>query len=114
MWESEGKTYDLSASEYITKLSDWVLKQLDDPAIFPTDGSAYPKNFEQVISKIWKRLARIYFHIYYHHWDWIQKVEAEAHVNTCFKHFYYFSQEFHLVKPEEFAPVENVVKKLIT
>ena len=29
----------------------------------------------------------------------------EAHVNSCYKHFYYFVCEFSLVDPKEFEPL---------
>ena len=31
--------------------------------------------------------------------------QQEAHVNTCYKHFYYFVQEFKLIDPKELEPL---------
>lgn len=30
---------------------------------------------------------------------------AEAHVNTCYKHFYYFVKEFSLIDTKELEPL---------
>lgn len=32
----------------------------------------------------------------------------EAHVNTCYKHFYYFVQEFELVSAKELEPLAEM------
>lgn len=32
----------------------------------------------------------------------------EAHVNACYKHFYYFVTEFSLVESKEFEPLVSV------
>lgn len=32
----------------------------------------------------------------------------EAHVNACYKHFYYFVREFSLVETKEFEPLVSV------
>lgn len=58
----------------------------------------YPKDFIKYIQTIFKRLFRIYAHIYYSHFDKIVSIQAEAHLNTCFKHFYFFSNEFNLIR----------------
>ena len=29
----------------------------------------------------------------------------EAHVNTCYKHFYFFAVEFKLIESQEFEPL---------
>jgi hypothetical protein len=39
---------------------------------------------------IFKRLFRVYAHIYHSHFQKIVGLGAEAHLNTCFKHFIYF------------------------
>ncbi|RWS12401.1 MOB kinase activator-like 3, partial [Dinothrombium tinctorium] len=39
-------------------------------------------------------------------------IGAEAHVNTCYKHFYYFVKEFELVSNKEFEPLAELTRKL--
>lgn len=36
----------------------------------------------------------------------------EAHVNTCYKHFYYFITEFDLVPPKELEPLKDMTEKI--
>ena len=32
----------------------------------------------------------------------------EAHVNTCYKHFYHFVMEFELINPKELEPLQEM------
>ena len=41
---------------------------------------------------IFKRLFRVYAHIYHSHFKNVCGLGEEAHLNTCFKHFMYFAQ----------------------
>jgi MOB kinase activator 1 len=36
----------------------------------------------------------------------------EAHLNTCFKHFYYFIDEFDLVEKKEMIPLQDLIDNL--
>jgi len=38
----------------------------------------------------------------------------ETHLNTCFKHFVYFIQEFSLVEKKELAPLQELIDRLTT
>jgi hypothetical protein len=42
----------------------------------------------------------------------LTKIEAEAHSNTLFKHFYYFVKEYNLVEEKEFAPLADLIEKI--
>lgn len=68
-------------------------------------GTPFPKNFLQVVKKILSRLFRVFVHVYIHHFDRIAQLGSEAHVNTCYKHFYYFIREFSLVDQRELEPL---------
>lgn len=68
-------------------------------------GVPFPKNFQQVCTKILTRLFRVFVHVYIHHFDSILSMGAEAHVNTCYKHFYYFVTEFGLIDTKELEPL---------
>ena len=37
-------------------------------------------------------------------------IGAEPHVNTCYKHFYYFVTEFHLINEKEFEPLKEMTR----
>jgi len=107
------KSTELCAFDYIKELMLWVSDQMDDEGIFPstTDGK-FPKNFIKTVKKIWTRLIRVYFHVYYHHWPQIEKVEAEPHVNTSFKWLYYASMEFQIMEQTDLDPMKEVIKKI--
>ncbi len=72
----------------------------------------FPRNFVSVIKNIFKRLFRVYAHIYYNHFHKIVSLGEEAHLNTCFKHFYYFIEEFELVERREMAPLHDLIDNL--
>eukprot|EP00298_Acanthocystis_sp_HF-20_P029007 c7872_g1_i1.p1 GENE.c7872_g1_i1~~c7872_g1_i1.p1 ORF type:complete len:219 (-),score=96.87 c7872_g1_i1:53-709(-) len=116
LW-ADGKDYKtpvkVSAPKYVDLLMSWVQTQLDDEAIFPSKvGVPFPKNFDKVVKNIFKRLFRVYAHIYHSHFDEIASFGAEAHLNTCFKHFVYFVQEFGLVEKSELAPMEALIESI--
>lgn len=58
-----------------------------------------------MVRKILSRLFRVFVHVYIHHFDRIAQMGSEAHVNTCYKHFYYFVKEFSLIDPKELEPL---------
>ncbi|MGH0172132.1 UNVERIFIED_CONTAM: hypothetical protein FKN15_002956 [Acipenser sinensis] len=68
-------------------------------------GIPFPKNFIQICKKIVCRLFRVFVHVYIHHFDRIILMGAEAHVNTCYKHFYYFGTELNLIDRKELEPL---------
>ncbi len=37
-------------------------------------------------------------------------IGAEPHVNTCYKHFFYFVTEFHLLHEKEFEPLKEMTR----
>uniref|UniRef100_A0A3B4ATP2 Uncharacterized protein n=1 Tax=Periophthalmus magnuspinnatus TaxID=409849 RepID=A0A3B4ATP2_9GOBI len=42
----------------------------------------------------------------------VQLPEAEAHINTCYKHYYYFITEFHLIDSSELEPLKEMTEKI--
>ena len=109
------KPIKCSAPEYINALFTWVDEQINDPRIFPIEeGAPFPANFrKEIIQPILKRLFRVYGHLYHHHIQKIVQLDAEAHLNTCFKHFLYFVKEFKLVSDREFAPLKNTIDGML-
>ncbi|TRZ13629.1 hypothetical protein HGM15179_013470 [Zosterops borbonicus] len=59
----------------------------------------------KICKKILCRLFRVFVHVYIHHFDRIILMGAEAHVNTCYKHFYYFVTELNLIDRKELEPL---------
>lgn len=107
---ADGKTYkkptQMPANQYVSLLMEWIESQTNDQKLFPADDNTpFPKAFLGVAKTIFKRLFRVFAHIYYSHFDAVQNIGAEAHVNTCYKHFYYFVTEFKLVDLKEMEPL---------
>ena len=59
-----------------------------------------------ILYQILTRLYRDFVHVYVHHFDRLMSIGAEPHVNTCYKHFYYFVTEFSLINDKEFEPLK--------
>jgi len=109
------KPIKVSAPEYVDLLMSWVETQLNDEHIFPLQlGTPFPKKFkENYVMVIFKRLFRVYAHIYHSHFQKIVGLGAEAHLNTCFKHFIYFVHEFKLIDPKELEPLKDLIDSLM-
>lgn len=78
----------------------------------PPSDVPFPKSFLAQVKVIFKRLFRVYAHIYYSHFDKIMSLSAEAHLNTCFKHFSVFVKEFELVDAKELQPLAHLIENL--
>jgi len=107
------KPIKCSAPKYIDYLMTWVQDQLDDETLFPSKiGVKFPPNFQNIVRTILKRLFRVYAHIYHQHFKEIVSLGEEAHLNTSFKHFIYFVQEFQLIEKKELAPLQELIDRL--
>ncbi|KAL5007805.1 hypothetical protein ScPMuIL_016611 [Solemya velum] len=103
----------LPAPQYISLLMEWVEAQINDEHIFPVRvGVPFPKNYMQVIKKMLTRLFRVFVHVYIHHFDKLVALGAEAHINTCYKHFYYFVTEYSLVDKKELEPLRDMTERI--
>ena len=108
------KPIQCTAPVYIDHLFVWVENQVDDPRLFPQGGdSTFPDDFQSAVKKIFTRLFRVYAHIYHSHFSQICSLGAEAHLNTLFKHFVFFTSAFGLVKREELAPLGELVDGIL-
>lgn len=104
----------VSAPQYIEYMFDWIDEQISNPAIFPVDDDGkFPRNFSSIVKNIFRRIFRLYGHIYYSHFEKIKDVGAEAHLNSCFKHLIYFIREFQLVDKKELAPLKKLIDKML-
>ena len=92
---------------------NWIQAQLDDESIFPSKiGTPFPKNFVALVKNIFKRLFRVYAHMYHSHFPKIVALGEEAHLNTSFKHFIYLCNEFQLVEKKDLAPLSELIETL--
>jgi len=115
LWQ-DGKQFKkptkMSAPDYIDRLFAWAGEQIADPNLFPVEpGARFPSGFMKQVKVIYKRLFRVYGHIYHCHFDKIKSLGANAHLNTCFKHFIYFIKEFQLVKDADLEPLQKLIDK---
>ncbi|KAK5638051.1 hypothetical protein RI129_012346 [Pyrocoelia pectoralis] len=107
------KPTQLPAREYVSNLMDWIETQINNQTLFPcTSDLPFPKNFTSHCSKILARLHRVFVHVYIHHFQNIVTIAAEAHVNTCYKHFFYFVTEFELVSQKELEPLAEMASRI--
>ena len=104
------KPLKVSANEYIDHLMTWVENQIHNETLFPNEiGVKFPSKFRKVIKLIFKRFFRVYAHIYHSHFNDIIFLEAEPHLNTSFKHFVHFIDEFQLVDEKELQPLKDLI-----
>jgi len=115
LWKDGGKYKKptrVPAPVYIDNLLNWVNDQISNPNLFPVDEAArFPSNFMKQVKVIYKRLFRLYAHVYWSHFEKMRTIGANAHLNTCFKHFVYFILEFDLVDKKGMAPLEKFIEK---
>jgi cellulose synthase/poly-beta-1,6-N-acetylglucosamine synthase-like glycosyltransferase len=89
------KPVKLCARVYVENLNLWVEEQLNDDKIFPGDVSApFPANFLAVVKTIFKRLFRIYAHIYHHHYENIRYEDTMIDDSPI---FLFFSFSFYFL-----------------
>ena len=102
----------MPAYKYVGLLMSWIERLINTESVFPTKlYTHFPKNFLQIIQTIFRRLFRVYAHIYHHHFCHVVTLDMQRHVNTCFKHFLYFSDKFDLIDEEELAPLNELIQK---
>ncbi|KAH8410661.1 hypothetical protein KR009_011105 [Drosophila setifemur] len=116
LW-ADGELYKkptaLSAQKYIEHLMDWIETQINNESVFPVSTDVpFPKNFSAISRKILTRLFRVFVHVYIHHFDRLVSIGAEAHVNACYKHFYYFVQEFDMISGKELEPLQEMTSRI--
>lgn len=104
----------LSAPKYMEKLLVWVESQLADETFLPVQpGQPFLPNFKKGIKVIYKRLFRIYAHVFHTHFKAMVDSDADAHLNHSFKHFVYFVKEFDLIEESELEPMADLINLLM-
>jgi MOB kinase activator 1 len=117
LWK-DGQAYPkatrVSAPEYVNLLMTWIERQINNEAVFPSDDSGvYPADFYDVVKNIFRRLFRVFAHIYYSHFDKVRELQEESHLNTAFKHFMLFVWEFDLISQEELTPLNDLLLNML-
>ncbi|WWC87555.1 uncharacterized protein L201_002445 [Kwoniella dendrophila CBS 6074] len=116
-WE-DGEHYKkpthLSAPAYVEALMTWTQSILDDEKHFPQQiGKRFPATFMNTAKTILRRLFRVYAHIYHSHFDQICALGIEAHLNTNYRHFLLFVDEFALLSEKDLIPLEEFNKTIL-
>ena len=112
--EKYKKPTKMSAPDYIEHLMTWVQSSVDNDQIFPSRiGVPFPKTFPPLVKQFFKRLYRVYAHIYCHHYPVIVALSLDQHLNTSFKHFVLFVKEFDLAQGKDFwGPLAELVESM--
>ena len=107
----------MPAPEYIEHLLTWTQSLIDNEATFPSRiGVPFPKSFASTIRQIFKRLYRVYAHIYCHHYPVVVHLGLEPHLNTSFKHYVLFVDEHGLEKgggKDYWGPLGDLVESML-
>jgi len=109
-----------SAPAYISNLLTWTSGLLSNTELFPTEpGVPFPDTFYPTIRQIFKRLYRVFAHMYCHHYEIVKLLQLEPHLNTAFKHYILFVEEFGLAdqgeaRREWFGPLGELVEQIIS
>ncbi|EEY21047.1 maintenance of ploidy protein mob1 [Verticillium alfalfae VaMs.102] len=74
----------------------------------------FPKSFPSLVRQIFKRMYRVYAHIYCHHYAVIRELGLEPHLNTSFKQYVLFVDEHKLDSGKDFyGPLSDLAAKMI-
>ena len=104
------------AAQYVDLLMSWVDDQISNDSLFPFDDAGdelYPPDFMDAVSTIFRRLFRVYGHLYFSHFRQFVELSAQTHLNTCFKRFLFFILEFDLVPNTHLAPLQRLIDTIL-
>lgn len=108
------KPVSLAACDYVENLMNWIQNFFDNDNIFPSKiGAPFPQQFPNLVKTMFKRLLRIYAHIYCHHFHEISELGLQSHLNTLLKHYVLFSREFDLISKKDYGPLEDLIQTML-
>lgn len=119
----------VSAPKYIDFLLEWIEEIINDRKIFPRindndndkkengdngDNEEYKfgSDFKSKMSKICRRIVRVFGHIYFKHYGEIKELKMDIYLNTSFQYFIYFIKQFKLIKDKELYPMRKIVRTM--
>lgn len=112
--DASSKKIKLSAPQYIDYMASSIQNMMSDENLFPTKpGREFPRDFTQLVSRIFGQLVRLFAHIYHHHYDKIISLHEEPHLNSLFAHFISFAKEFDLLDKKEVLHLQDLVDAMI-
>ena len=112
--DASSKKIKLSAPQYIDYMASSIQNMMGDETLFPTKvGRDFPREFPQLVRRIFGQLFRLFAHIYHHHYDKILSLHEEPHLNSLFAHFISFAKEFDLLEKKEIQPLQELIDVMI-
>ncbi|CEP09783.1 hypothetical protein [Parasitella parasitica] len=112
--DASSKKIRLSAPQYIDYMASSIQNMMGDETLFPTKaGRDFPREFPQLIRRIFGQLFRLFAHIYHHHYDKILCLYEEPHLNSLFAHFISFAKEFDLLEKKEIQPLQELIDAMM-
>mmetsp|Transcript_14213 Transcript_14213/g.23184 ORF Transcript_14213/g.23184 Transcript_14213/m.23184 type:complete len:381 (+) Transcript_14213:137-1279(+) len=116
LWQ-DGEKYkkptELRASDYIDTLFAHAERKFDQWKIAEDATSPLPKGSLREAKMIYKRLFRVYAHLFHSHFELIKNTDTEGPLTVCFKRFVLFIKEFNLVKENELAPMKELIALIV-
>jgi len=113
-WFNGTSAVTLSAPVYVRTLFTWVESLLKCSSLFPTEpGVPFRPDFLAHCRIVFKRLFRVYAHLYYSHVDNMCQLKVLTHVNTSLKHFISFAFCFNLLSDYDIEPLMPVLTTLM-
>lgn len=129
----------MAAPAYIEQLMAWVQANIDNESVMPSKigkhlqldvsssffppkfgclqmfiGVPFPKSFGTLIRQIFKRMYRVYAHIYCHHYPVVRELGLEPHLNTSFKQYVLFIDEHGLASGRDYwGPLGDLVDSML-
>lgn len=123
----------MPAPAYIEQLMTWVQSSIDNESVLPSKigrppslgtaerpqadqcaGVPFPKSFPALVRQIFKRMYRVYAHIYCHHYPVIRELGLEPHLNTSFKQYVLFIDEHSLASGRDYwGPLGDLVDSML-
>ena len=122
----------MPAPAYIEQLMTWVQATIDNESVLPSKigmlnlryitqtwvsqflGVPFPKSFPALVRQIFKRMYRVYAHIYCHHYPVIRELGLEPHLNTSFKQYVLFIDEHSLASGRDYwGPLGDLVDSML-
>ncbi|KAI9597952.1 Mob1/phocein [Syncephalis fuscata] len=111
--EGASRAILLPAPDYIDNIMRWGLRMIENLQTLQDQKSAsFTQMSSSVVRTLFKRIFRIYAHIYHAHSGAISVLRQEALLNTSFIHFVLFAREFNLIDEREEHPMAEVIALL--
>ncbi|ELP86886.1 Maintenance of ploidy protein mob1, putative [Entamoeba invadens IP1] len=113
LWMVDKKPTSMPAQQYCSELFIWASELFDDQSIFPEEfKDKPPKKFMDTITKIFKRLIRVYAHMFYSHMDDLKGNGNDQVAMQSFQHFFFFCREFKMLSKDDIAPLEPIINEM--